>query len=226
MTITFAGLVDRAGALAAGGRRAVLGITGAPAAGKTTLAEALVRTLARAGVPVAHVPMDGYHLADGELDRLGRRDRKGAPDTFDAAGYAALLRRLREDEDDLVYAPSFERLLEQPLAGAIPVPRAARLIISEGNYLLVDEPRWCDARRRFDEIWYVDLAQEERVRRLVERHVRFGKPQAEAIAWATGTDEHNAGLIVATRDRADLIVPNTVLDEALDQVRPVTDGRR
>jgi pantothenate kinase len=214
MTVTFADLLGRARSLLpSSGGRAVLGISGAPAAGKTTLAEELVRALSAAGVPVAHVPMDGFHLADAELDRLGSRDRKGAPDTFDALGYAAMLRRLREDRDDIVYAPGFERVIEQPIAGAIPIPRAARLIVSEGNYLLVDDPLWRQVRPQLNEIWYVDLAPEERLRRLVERHVRFGKPQADAVAWATGTDERNAELIMATRDRADLIVPATVLDK-------------
>ncbi len=214
MTISFAELADRARSLVEGERRAVLGIAGAPAAGKTTLAERLVRVLADQGVPVAHVPMDGFHLADLELDRLGRSDRKGAPDTFDAAGYAALLRRLHDDTDDVVYAPGFERTIEQPIAGAIPIPRSARLIVSEGNYLLVDDHRWGAVRPEFDEIWYVDLDQEERLRRLIERHVSFGKQEGEAIAWATGTDERNAELIVATRDNADLVVPATVLDDA------------
>ena len=216
MTVTFAGLVARAGSLLTE-RRAVLGIAGAPAAGKTTLAEELVRALTTAAVPVVHVPMDGYHLADVELDRLGLRDRKGAPDTFDALGYAALLRRIHEDQDEMIYAPGFERVIEQPVAGAIPIPRQARLIVTEGNYLLVDDPRWRQVRPQFDEIWYVDLDQEERLRRLIERHVRFGKPEPDAVAWATGTDERNARIIMATRDRADLIVPSSVLDEALDQ---------
>jgi pantothenate kinase len=121
---TFDDLLARARSLTRPGRRAILGVAGAPGAGKTTLAETLVRELNGDGEPwVAHVPMDGFHLADAELDRLGRRDRKGAPDTFDAAGYAALLRRLRADEDgETVYAPGFERVLEQPIAGALPVP--------------------------------------------------------------------------------------------------------
>src|SRR5690242_14734252 len=108
MQITFEALVERARSLVAGGGRAVLGIAGAPAAGKTTLAEELVAALApdpppglTAGAWVAHVPMDGFHLADVELERLGRRDRKGAPDTFDPLGYAALLRRMLADEDDV-----------------------------------------------------------------------------------------------------------------------------
>jgi pantothenate kinase len=205
MNPSFADLVDRARALVSDGRRAVLGIAGAPGAGKTTLAEELVKAI---GTPWAgHVPMDGFHLADVELDRLGLRDRKGAPDTFDALGYAGLLRRLREDEDDVIYAPGFERTLEQPIAGAIPVFGDTRLIVSEGNYLLIDEGRWAKVRPLMNEVWYVDLDAEERLRRLVERHIRFGKDESAAVVWATGTDERNAMVIMATRDRADLIVP-------------------
>jgi len=208
-SLTFEALVDRARGLAAGRRRAVLGITGAPAAGKTTLAEELVKALA--GERVAHVPMDGFHLADVELVRLGLRDRKGAPETFDALGYAALLRRLHEDLDDMIYAPGFERTIEQPIAGAIPVPREARLIVSEGNYLLVEDERWAKVRPLVDEVWYVDLDQPERLRRLVERHMLFGKDEATAIAWATGTDERNAAVIAATKARADLIIPAALM---------------
>jgi pantothenate kinase len=215
---SFTDLVERARGLVAGGGRAVLGITGAPAAGKTTLAQELVRALAPrppagliAGAWVAHVPMDGFHLADVELDRLGLRAVKGAPDTFDALGYAALLRRLREDVDEMIYAPGFERVIEQPIAGAIPVAREARLIISEGNYLLLEGPRWSGVRRLCSEIWYADLDPSERLRRLIARHLRFGKDEAAAVAWATGTDERNAELIAATRERADLIVPDALL---------------
>jgi pantothenate kinase len=219
MTRTFPALVARARALAGDGRRAVLGIAGPPAAGKTTLAVQLVAALAAdppAGMGadrVAHVPMDGFHLADVELDRLGLRDRKGAPDTFDAYGYAALLRRLLEDRDEMIYAPGFERVLEQPIAASIGVPRAARLIVTEGNYLLLDEPRWAPVRESLSEVWYADLEPGERLRRLIERHVRFGKEPAAAVAWATGTDERNAELIAATRSRADLVVPSDLIAE-------------
>ncbi|HEY7272971.1 MAG TPA: nucleoside/nucleotide kinase family protein [Actinoplanes sp.] len=214
MSLTLAALADRARALVAGGRRAIVGITGAPAAGKTTLAEHLLSVLEPApppglpaGVWMAHVPMDGFHLADVELERLGLRDRKGAPDTFDAFGYANLLRRLREDTDDMIYAPGFERVIEQPIAGAIGVPRGARLILTEGNYLLLNGPRWSHVRPQLDEVWYVELDHPERMRRLVERHIRFGKDEAAAVAWATGTDERNAAVVNATRNAADLIVP-------------------
>ncbi|WND33345.1 nucleoside/nucleotide kinase family protein [Streptomyces sp. BB1-1-1] len=219
MPLTFDDLLTRARSLPVGGRRAILGIAGSPGAGKSTLAERLVRELNGTGAPwVAHVPMDGFHLADAELDRLGRRDRKGAPDTFDAAGYAALLGRLREEPDDegaggegaggeTVYAPGFERNLEQPIAGAVPVPASARLVVTEGNYLLLETGAWARVRSRLDEVWFCEPAETERVRRLVARHERFGKSHEDAVAWVLGTDQRNADLVTATRDRADLVVP-------------------
>lgn len=211
--MTFDDLLERATSLARPGTRAVLGITGSPGAGKTTLAERLVRELNGDGPPwVAHVPMDGFHLADAELDRLGRRARKGAPDTFDAAGYAALLRRLREGTDgQTVYAPGFERVLEQPIAGAVPVAPAARLIVTEGNYLLVDTGAWAAVRVCLDEVWFCELDEKERVRRLVARHEEFGKSHDEAVAWVLGTDQRNADLVATTRGRADLVVPASAL---------------
>ncbi|MEU2711272.1 nucleoside/nucleotide kinase family protein [Streptomyces sp. NPDC007205] len=208
MPLTFDDLLARARALPRDGRRALLGIAGSPGSGKTTLAEHLVRALNADGPPyAAHVPMDGFHLADAELDRLGRRARKGAPDTFDAAGYAALLRRLREDADDVVYAPGFERVLEQPIAGAIPVPPTARLVVTEGNYLLLTEGSWARVRPCLDEVWFCETDEDERIRRLVARHEEFGKDHETAVAWVRATDQRNAELVATTRGRADLVVP-------------------
>ncbi|MFF4585296.1 nucleoside/nucleotide kinase family protein [Streptomyces sp. NPDC001388] len=206
--LTFDDLLHRARSLAGEGRRrALLGIAGSPGAGKTTLAERLVRELNGDGESwAAHVPMDGFHLADVELDRLGRRDRKGAPDTFDAAGYAALLHRLRSDTDEVVYAPGFERVLEQPLAGAVPVPPTARLVVTEGNYLLLDTGAWPRVRAALDEVWFCETDEDDRVRRLIARHEEFGKEHEEAVAWVHGSDERNALLVAGTRDRADLVV--------------------
>ncbi len=197
-------LTARARRLATTGVRRVLGITGAPGSGKSTLAARLVDALDGQAVLV---PMDGFHLAGAELARLGRAERKGAPDTFDAAGYAALLRRLRHPEGpDPVYAPAFDRELEEPVAGSVPVPPDTPLVVTEGNYLLLDEGPWAPVRGLLDEVWFLDADPELRVRRLVDRHVRFGKPRPYAERWVAGSDERNARLVQRHRDRADLVV--------------------
>lgn len=204
---SFPELVTRARALVhdarSGGGRRLLGIAGPPGAGKSTLATALVEAL---GEDAAYLPMDGYHLAQAELVRLGRADRKGAPDTFDGAGFVAFLRRLREQAPEVAYAPAFERALEEPIAGAIPIPADVPLIVAEGNYLLLDDAPWTGVRALLDEAWFVELDPAVRVERLVERHVRFGRTPGEAHAWVMRSDEANARLIDGTRDRADLVV--------------------
>jgi pantothenate kinase len=182
--------------------RRLLGIAGAPGAGKTTYAQRLVEV---SDVPAAYLPMDGFHLADQALASLGLLDRKGAPETFDAWGYAALLRRVREARHT-VWAPSFERDLEQPLAGAIAVDPETDLIVTEGNYLLLDRPEWLAVRAELDEVWYLECPAAVRRQRLVARHVEFGKSADGAMAWVDRVDEANASLVSASRSHADRVV--------------------
>lgn len=190
--------------------RAVLGIAGTPGAGKSTLVEQLLSRIAasKGDAWVAHVPMDGFHLADAQLDRLGSRSRKGAPDTFDAMGYAHALERVVAETDSPVYVPGFDRTLEQPLAAALVVLPSARLVVTEGNYLLLDDPQWVRARAVMNAVWFVASEDAVRVERLVERHVRFGKTVAEARAWVLGTDQRNSDLVSPTLARADRVVVN------------------
>lgn len=205
---TTEGLVARARGLAGGPRR-ILGIVGAPGAGKSTLAALLARELAGEAVWVG---MDGFHLEDSLLRRLGRHQRKGAIDTFDDAGYAALLARLAGGghsgeagaAPETVYAPWFDRDLENPLGSAIPVPPHVPLVITEGNYLLAATGAWPRARALVDEVWFLDPPEQVRRERLLARHRSYGKSEREAWQWTFGSDEHNAELIAATAQRADL----------------------
>ncbi|WP_203747385.1 nucleoside/nucleotide kinase family protein [Cellulomonas chitinilytica] len=188
--------------LAAGGRR-ILGITGSPGAGKTTLAA----DVGAAYPDVVVVPMDGFHLAQTELERLGRADRKGAPDTFDAAGFVSLLRRLRDPRPgETVYAPEYRRDLRNGVAGAIAVPPDAPLVVVEGNYLLLDEQGFEPVAGLLDECWFVAPDDTVRLQRLVARHEAFGKAPDAAREWAHGPDERNAVLVAATAGRADVVV--------------------
>ena len=195
---------DRVQALLASGQRKILGIAGAPGSGKSTLAQAL---LEQAGERAVVLPMDGYHLANAELARLGRAMRKGAEDTFDSAGYVHLLARLRQQQaDEVIYAPQFLREIEEAIAGSIAIPADTRLIITEGNYLLLDRGHWSRVRPLLDEVWYVEVDPAVRLQRLIARHVQFGRSPEEAEAWVMHSDEINAALIETTRSRADQIV--------------------
>jgi pantothenate kinase len=201
--ISAADAIERARALADSGRRTLLGITGPPGGGKSTLARAIADEL---GDRARLVGMDGFHLAQAELVRLGRQDRKGALDTFDGAGYAALLRRLRDATEDVVYAPEFRREIEEPINAAVAVPRDVPLVITEGNYLLVDAGPWAQIRELLDEAWYVVQDEETRLRLLIARHIEFGKEPDFAREWVLRSDERNAELVATTRPRADALV--------------------
>jgi len=196
-------LVDRARALAGRGGRRLLGITGPPGSGKSTLAERMVAAL---GDTARLVDMDGFHLAQEELRRLGREERKGAPDTFDAHGYLELLARLRARPAHTVYVPRFCRRLEEPIAAAVAVEPHVPLVVTEGNYLLVPEEPWRGLRALLDEVWYCELDDDIRRRRLYARHLAYGKTVEQARRWAYERDEANARLVARTRSSADLVV--------------------
>jgi pantothenate kinase len=198
------GVLQRAQALLASGQRKILGIAAAPGTGKSTLAEGLLQAL---GTQAQVVAMDGYHLANSELQRMDRAGRKGAPDTFDAAGYASLLRRIRSQQPgETIYAPEYRRELEEAIAGAIAIEAATPLIITEGNYLLLEDAGWDAVRGVLDEVWFVDIDSELRQQRLLERHMRFGRSREDALAWIASTDEPNARRIESSRHRADWVV--------------------
>ena len=194
-----ANLLGRLYALASGPRR-LLGIVGAPGSGKSTLASLAAQAM---GERAQAVPMDGFHLAQIELERQGTAERKGAPHTFDAAGYAALLRRLKhQPANEVIYAPDFRREIEEPVAGALPVFSQTPLVISEGNYLLLEEGPWGPVAGLFDEIWYLNVDPALRLERLTRRHMQFGRSREEAAAWIASNDELNARVIEASARRA------------------------
>jgi pantothenate kinase len=205
---SIAAVADVVRAAAAGRDRILVGIAGAPGSGKSTAAEALAATL---GPEAALLPMDGFHLSNAQLARLGSRDRKGAPDTFDAEGFTATLARVRTagaggPGAHTVYAPAFFREVDESFAAGLAVPPETRIVITEGNYLLLDAHGWGGVAPLLDVSLFVSVDHEVRMRRLVARHERFGMTHAQAVAWAGGTDERNAVLIEATRDRADHVL--------------------
>lgn len=191
--------------VAADGGRLVVGIAGPPGAGKSTAAAALVAAITDRGIPAAALPMDGYHLPQAQLVRLGRRDRMGAADTFDVDGYVAALRAVRADRGDVV-AAGFDRTIEEPVAGAVRIPSAARIVVTEGNWLLLDAGGWQPVAAELDLSAFIAVDDAVRIHGLIERHVRFGKSAQDAAAWVARSDEANAVRIAPTAARADVIL--------------------
>ncbi len=186
--------------LTRGGR--VLGIAGPPGAGKSTLAADVVQAF---GNRAQLLPMDGFHLADEELARLGRAARKGAPDTFDVDGYLVALRRVRAREHD-VLVPRFDRHLEAAIAGAIRIATTTELVVTDGNYLLLADGQWAGVASMLDEAWMLRPDDHHRREQLVARHIAHGRSPAAAADWVASVDEPNAALIIAGSRPADLVV--------------------
>ena len=202
VSLTLDQLASHAASLIADDSRYILGIAGAPGAGKSTASQAISQKLdSRCTV----VEMDGFHLANRELDRLGRREQKGAPETFDADGYAALLHRLRS-ADSIVYAPVFDREIDESIGSATAVEPRTPLIVTEGNYLLLPDGSWPQVRAAIDTVWYLEVPEATRTQRLMKRHSRFGRSSEAAADWVRRVDQPNADMMAAARSRADLIV--------------------
>ena len=184
--------------------RALVGIVGKPGAGKSTLSAYLLEELKSSEVTV--VPMDGYHLSNAVLQELGRADRKGAPDTFDVAGFASLLQRIRTEKTVDIYYPVFDRAIEESIAAQGVVTQKTKVVIVEGNYLLHDTGGWEAIADLLDEIWFIDVDDEKRLARLIARHIAYGKSPEDAQSWSRGSDEVNARTIAAGSSRAHAVI--------------------
>lgn len=182
--------------------RLVLGLVGAPGAGKSTLAQMLAHELETAGLLAGTVPMDGFHMSNAVLERLGRRERKGAPDTFDVAGYVSLLDRVRAGDCPDVLCPVYRRDLHEPVAAGSLVSGPG-VVVTEGNYLALDTGGWEEVRSRVDLLIGLEVPMEELVRRLVARHENFGRDRVAACHWVRTVDVPNARLVAASLSRCD-----------------------
>lgn len=199
---SIAEVIDRAHSLMSDERK-IIGLVGKPGAGKSTISAQLIEHL---GEQSAILNMDGYHLSNLTLRELGRADRKGAPDTFDALGFTEILHRVRTQVDQNIYFPIFDRAIEESVAAQGVITPKIKVVITEGNYLLHKENSWAGVRALLDESWFIEVDDQVRIERLVNRHHEFGKSRVAAYAWATGSDENNAKIVAGTRDLADVII--------------------
>ena len=205
-TATFQDLVDAVLALPARDGRRLIAVAGPPASGKSTVAERLGQAVHDAGLRVVVVPMDGFHLDNSELVKMGLLDRKGAPETFDLAGFTALAKRLKQPGD--VPFPTFDRSLDRVVPDADRVPAECGTVILEGNYLMFGDPGWCDLRTLWDLSIWVDVPMDQLRTRLIERWRAHGLDEDAALRRAEGNDLPNAQRVVAGRLMADLALPN------------------
>ena len=184
--------------------RFILGIVGKPGVGKSTFTQFLSEHIASESISI--LPMDGFHMSNERLIEFGRRDRKGAPDTFDVDDFAKSLADVRAGHGSDIRFPIFKREIEASIPDAGLIPAQAKLVVVEGNYLLHDDFGWEKIGDYLDETWFLDLDDELRMQRLIARHIQYGKTPEAANEWSRGTDEVNARLIEQSRSRATFTV--------------------
>jgi pantothenate kinase len=203
-SITREDAIERLSALLDSPVRFILGVVGKPGVGKSTFAQFLNEHFSNDLVAI--LPMDGFHMSNQKLIEMGRRDRKGAPDTFDVDDFAKCLADVRDGHGSDIRFPIFEREIEASIPDAGLIPAQAKLVVVEGNYLLHDDFGWEKIGNYLDESWYLDVDDELRMQRLIARHIQFGKTPEAADEWSRGTDEVNARLIEQSRSRASFTV--------------------
>ncbi|VBB09736.1 Hypothetical protein LUCI_5034 [Lucifera butyrica] len=188
--------------------RFLLGITGIPAAGKSTLAGGLMRQVNQVLREEAAImiPMDGFHYSNERLAQEGLLALKGIPATFDDAGFVGLIRKIRTAGREKIFCPAYDRGLHNPVTAAICVEPGHKIIIVEGNYLLLEAPPWQELTALIDEFWFIDVSSAVSRERLLQRHALSGRSREEALRKIDSTDKPNAELILQTRSRADKII--------------------
>ena len=150
--------------------------------------------------------MDGFHLSNEELINLGRRDRKGAPDTFDVSGFISLIKKVKQEPQVDHKFPIFHREIEASVNDEGVVPKESKVIVIEGNYLFSEEHNWNGLFPLLDHTWFIEIDDEVRIERLIARHIHYGKTPVEAENWSRGSDEANARFIELTAHRASNII--------------------
>ena len=181
--------------------RTLIGIVGKPGAGKSTVVGEIQKRFDSNTVSI--IPMDGFHLSNEELIKLGRRDRKGAPDTFDVKAFTSLIKRVKISGNVNHEFPIFHREIEASIENEGTVPKESRVVVIEGNYLFSSDHNWDGIFPMLDHTWFIEIDDEVRIERLIARHIRYGKTPEEAEAWSRGSDETNARFIGLTANRAE-----------------------
>lgn len=185
-------------------QRIIIGVVGKPGSGKSTLTSYLLDNLLKEKAVL--VPMDGYHLSNKLLAEYKKADRKGAYDTFDSKGYSELLKRIKFDNESDIYFPIFHREIEESIVAEGVVPKECKLILTEGNYLLLDKHGWENVKSYLTQSWYIQIEDDLRWSRLMDRSIKYGRSPEIAYKWTHGSDEINAQVVETTQKFADVLL--------------------